>query len=75
MEQQFEGRPRAEWWIQKIRRNVERDREVTSVLEGDGWHVMRFWDAEVTADPDNVAERVEVVVRERVQSPENRTTR
>lgn len=75
MEEQFEGRPRAEWWIEKIRRNVERDREVTSALQSAGWHVMRFWDSEVTADPNSVAERVEVVVQERVRSPRNGTTR
>lgn len=75
MEAQFEGRPRGEWWINKIRRNIERDREVTSTLEGAGWQVIRFWDTEVAADPEQVASQVETVVRERAQRPDTRTTR
>lgn len=66
MEAQFEGSPRGDWWIAKIRGNVERDRKVTSTLEADGWTVMRFWDTDVGADLDKVATTVEAVVRERV---------
>jgi len=65
MESQFEGSPRGDWWIAKIRGNVERDRRVTSALEADGWTVLRFWDTEVMADPEQVAARVEAVVRGR----------
>lgn len=68
MEAQFEGSPRGEWWIAKIRGNVERDRRVTSTLQGEGWTVLRFWDTDVTADPDKVATSVEAVVRERVST-------
>lgn len=28
-----------DWWVAKISRNVERDREVTSELESSGWRV------------------------------------
>lgn len=65
MESQFEGSPRGDWWIAKIRGNVERDRRVTSALEADGWAVLRFSDTEVMADPEKVAARVEAVVRGR----------
>jgi DNA mismatch endonuclease (patch repair protein) len=75
MEEQFEGRPRGEWWIAKIRRNIERDQEVTCALESDGWRVLRFWDTEVTTDPEKVAAQVEIVVRERARHPGKRTTR
>ncbi|WET79954.1 very short patch repair endonuclease [Amycolatopsis sp. QT-25] len=34
-----------EWyWAPKLRRNVERDRRVTSALEGAGWRVVRIWE-------------------------------
>jgi DNA mismatch endonuclease (patch repair protein) len=65
MEAQFEGSQRGDWWIAKIRGNVDRDRRVTSALEADGWMVLRFWDTEVMADPEKVASRVEAVVRGR----------
>lgn len=36
-----------EWyWSPKLRRNVERDREVTAALEHAGWRVVRLWEHE-----------------------------
>src|SRR4051812_46193976 len=34
---------RTEWWTSKIRRNIERDREVDQQLSGTNWGVLRFW--------------------------------
>lgn len=48
-----------EFWIHKIERNMERDREVTAALENDGWIVLRFWGRQIKADPDGCAKRVE----------------
>ncbi|MFJ5076088.1 very short patch repair endonuclease [Streptomyces sp. NPDC088553] len=43
----------AEWWRQKLDRNMTRDRETTEHLEAQGWVVLRFWEhlpaAEVAA--------------------------
>lgn len=36
-----------EFWIPKIERNIERDREVTEKLESEGWTVIRFWGNEI----------------------------
>ena len=36
-----------EFWIPKIERNIERDREVTEHLESEGWTVIRFWGREI----------------------------
>ena len=36
-----------EFWIPKIERNIERDREVTERLESEGWTVLRFWGKEI----------------------------
>jgi DNA mismatch endonuclease (patch repair protein) len=33
------------YWRQKIRRNQERDEEITSILESRGWRVARFWES------------------------------
>lgn len=36
-----------EFWIPKIERNMQRDREVTERLESEGWTVLRFWGKEI----------------------------
>ena len=47
-------------WDEKIRRNMDRDREVDELLDAAGWQFVRVWDFEVLADPDAVAD---VVIR------------
>ncbi|WP_165771397.1 DNA mismatch endonuclease Vsr [Clavibacter tessellarius] len=45
----------ADYWIPKLTRNVERDAEVTAVLRGLGWTVLRFWEHEPAPE---VADRI-----------------
>ena len=40
----------AEWWRQKLDRNMARDLETTAHLEAAGWEVLRFWEHEAAAD-------------------------
>lgn len=47
-----------EFWTKKIRRNMERDREVTARLRGEGWTVVRIWESEILADPGAAAQKV-----------------
>lgn len=37
----------SEFWRQKILHNIERDKTVTTVLEGEGWKVIRFYESEI----------------------------
>lgn len=37
---------RKEWWIEKLDRNVERDRDTDRRLVDQGWTVLRFWEHE-----------------------------
>lgn len=37
----------ADFWLKKISRNIERDKEVNAHLEATGWTVIRFWSNEV----------------------------
>ncbi|WP_047549930.1 very short patch repair endonuclease [Psychroserpens sp. Hel_I_66] len=39
-----------DFWIPKIERNMQRDREVNSQLEDLGFTVFRFWESEVKKD-------------------------
>ena len=36
-----------EYWVKKIMRNIERDKEVNKILAQDGWTVLRFWEKDI----------------------------
>jgi DNA mismatch endonuclease, patch repair protein len=40
----------AEWWLVKLQRNIERDRETDDFLEAQGWCVVRVWEHEAVPD-------------------------
>lgn len=48
----------AAYWMAKIRRNVERDRQNTAELVAAGWNVLRFWESEILREPAKVADRI-----------------
>ena len=52
-----------EFWIPKIERNMERDREVTAELQKQGWTVLRFWGKEIKKDVIGCADIIEKTVR------------
>jgi DNA mismatch endonuclease (patch repair protein) len=49
-----------DYWGPKLRRNVERDAEVTQTLKAHGWTVLRFWEHD---DPQLVADAILETVR------------
>ena len=51
-----------EFWIPKIERNIERDKEVTAKLESEGWIVLRFWGNEIKKNTVQCADIIEKVV-------------
>jgi len=50
------------YWVEKVSRNRERDRDTDEVLTEAGWISIRVWEHE---DPHEVAERVTMAVRSR----------
>lgn len=54
-----------EFWIPKIERNMERDREVTERLESEGWTVLRFWGKQIKRDVVTCADEIEKAWRSR----------
>lgn len=48
----------AEFWNDKLQKNVERDLKVTKELEDLGWTVLRFWEHEVKKTPEDVLARI-----------------
>ncbi|WP_445282943.1 very short patch repair endonuclease [Streptomyces sp. DSM 118148] len=59
----------ADWWRDKLDRNMARDRETTEHLTAQGWTVLRFWEH---VPPDDVAAAVRAAVDLKKQSRERR---
>lgn len=47
----------AEWWLAKLRRNVERDREKDDLLHERGWETLHFWEHESAGCVADVIEK------------------
>lgn len=58
-----EFKKNAEFWIKKIERNIERDKEVNEELTKLGWTVIRFWGNQIKANPAECADKIEEIVR------------
>jgi DNA mismatch endonuclease Vsr len=56
-----------EYWIQKIERNIERDRLHQQTLEERGWTVLRFWHDQVKKNLSDCITRVEAVISQKQQ--------
>lgn len=50
---------RREFWIPKIERNIQRDKEVNERLCNEGWIVLRFWGKEIKRDVGACADEIE----------------
>ncbi|MFK4089340.1 very short patch repair endonuclease [Kribbella sp. NPDC020789] len=44
-----------EWWAEKLRKNIERDKDTDARLAAAGWTVLRIWEHE---DPETATRRV-----------------
>ena len=47
-----------EYWFNKIKRNIERDRTVNKILKAQGWKVFRFWEHEILKSSKKCINRV-----------------
>lgn len=59
LESKYIPKTNQEYWIPKIERNIERDKEVAVALEKEGWIVLRFWQKEIEKDLENCLLRIE----------------
>lgn len=56
-----------EYWDKKIRRNIERDKEVNIQLQSLGWKVIRLWDIDINKHLDECVQKVIDAVNEKVR--------
>jgi DNA mismatch endonuclease (patch repair protein) len=53
------------YWVNKIRRNRERDHENQRRLEEAGWSVLRFWETDILAHPGRVTQEILLILDKR----------
>lgn len=46
------------YWLSKIERNIQRDRENRAKLKRLGWKVLRVWEHEIKKDPNKAVEKI-----------------
>lgn len=54
-----------DFWIPKIERNMQRDKEVNEYLLSNGWLVIRFWGREISKDVSKCADIIQQAWEER----------
>jgi len=54
-----------DFWIKKIERNIERDQEVNDSLRKLGWKVIRFWEHEITDNPEGCFKKIMSIIEDR----------
>jgi len=52
-----------DFWIAKIERNIQRDREVNAKLESEGWTVVRIWGREIQKDIGGCVDRIREAIK------------
>ena len=53
------------FWINKIERNIQRDKEVTATLNSQGWIVLRFWGRDIKKNLAKCADQIENIFSNR----------
>jgi len=51
------------FWIHKIERNIERDKEITETLQSEGWTVIRLWGKQIENELDSCVRIIENAIK------------
>lgn len=63
---QLEKGKNAEFWIDKISKNMQRDVKIDKELNYMGWTVVRFWGKEITKSTEECVRVIEEVIFEKI---------
>lgn len=64
LEEQLLHSDRPDFWLKKIKGNMERDAKVDAELAGLGWKVLRFWSKDVLKKTDQCLQIIEGSIEE-----------
>jgi DNA mismatch endonuclease Vsr len=52
-----------EYWVNKIERNIKRDKEVNKELRKGGWKVIRIWSNDLSKNLKKIGDKIEKIVK------------
>jgi len=53
------------YWLAKIKRNIERDKQVGKELKKSGWRVLRFWEHDIKKNSAKIIARIGEILQKR----------
>jgi len=56
MEGKYIPKTNRKFWIEKLEKNIERDKTVNMKLKENGWTVLRFWESDIRKNIDRCIE-------------------
>lgn len=62
LRQKLKAGKNPDYWIKKIERNIERDREKDNRLKAEGWTVIHFWGKEILKDTEGCIKVIEETI-------------
>lgn len=68
---QLERGKNADFWIEKISKNQQRDEEVNQQLQYLGWTVIRFWGKDITKHTDECVQVIEETIFDIMMGTDN----
>lgn len=54
-----------EFWVKKLTRNIERDKEVNEKLKEEGWIVLRYWGKDIRKNTVEIADKINQIIKEK----------
>jgi len=61
MEGKYIPKTNRKFWIEKLEKNIERDKTVNMKLKENGWTVLRFWESDIRKNTDTCIEIFEKI--------------
>lgn len=55
-----------DFWVNKIEKNINRDKLVSEKLISEGWNVLRFWGKEITGKLSECADKIEELLKNEI---------
>ena len=58
LEGKYIPKTNTEFWIKKLEKNIERDKNVNNILNKEGWTVLRFWENDIRNNIEKCVEKI-----------------
>jgi len=61
----YDHKSNKKFWINKIERNIQRDKEVNRKLRKEGWKVLRFWGSRIKKNVDECVVTITITINKK----------